>query len=138
MTSATYKARLKVIVYSILPTIFLIIIISLIAEIYLRFHYSGTEKITGVTDWEIGTYKKLTYYWDTYHPTLGWANLPGYMSDSRIPFKVTINQQGLRAQEEYSAMPRSGTTRIAMLGDSCTFGEDVDDDQTISHYFGYY
>jgi hypothetical protein len=122
------------VVFSLIPaTVALVAVLSL-SEVLLRHHFGKIERITGVAEWSTATFGALNYYWDTYHPLYGWTNLPGYRSDSRVPFSVTINSQGLRASREYALSPEAGTHRIAVLGDSCTFGEDVDDDQTLPYY----
>jgi hypothetical protein len=103
-------------------------------EIYLRVAFKRIERITGAAEWQVGQYGELTYRWDQYHPRYGWTNVPGYRSDDRIPFRVTINNQGLRGPRDYAPLPPSGVDRIAVLGNSCVFGEEVDDDHTIPHY----
>ena len=104
------------------------------AEFGLRRHYSDISQITGVAPWQTAEWEGLAYHWDVYHPSYGWSNLPGYRSDERIPFRVTINRQGLRAGREYSIQPSSGVSRIAVFGDSCVFGEEVDDGQTVTDH----
>jgi hypothetical protein len=101
------------------------------AEIALRLAYDRIEALTGVTAWETGRYEDLTYHWDRYDPTLGWTNLPGYESDERVPFRVRINAQGLRGERDTAPAAAPGVTRIAVLGDSTTFGEEVDDAHTV-------
>lgn len=101
------------------------------AEVGLRRSYGKIERITGVATWETAEWSGLTYYWDVFHPRYGWSNLPGYRSDESVPFTVTINDQGLRARKNYPRHPSPGVQRIALFGDSCAFGEEVDDDQTV-------
>jgi hypothetical protein len=103
-------------------------------ELSLRWQFGKIERITGAGEWEAGRFGDLTYHWDQYHPRYGWTNVPGYESDERIPFDVRINAQGLRAVRDYDPNPPDRVTRIALFGDSCTFGEEVDDDQTIAHH----
>lgn len=129
------EARAKLTVGAGLLTILVAIVI---AEIGLRMHYSKIERITGVVPWETAAWEGLTYFWDEYHPRYGWSNLPGYRSDERVPFKVTINDQGLRAQRNYSKRPPTGMKRIAVFGDSCTFGEEVHDHQTVPFHLEQY
>lgn len=43
---------------------------------------------------------------------------------------VTINAQRLRARREYAPQPPPGVTRVAVLGDSMTFGWGAEDDAT--------
>jgi len=124
----------KVILFSSLPVLLLALIVLVTAEVWLRTRYRTIASITGMNEWKEGTGNDLTFYWDKYHPTYGWTNLPGYRSDARVPFKVTINNQGLRGQRDYSLTRTKGMKRMAVLGDSFTFGEDVDDDQTLPVY----
>jgi len=102
-----------------------------VAELELRRRHQDISHITGVLPWRTAEWEGLTYYWDVFHPIYGWSNLPGYRSDGRVPFKVTVNQQGLRAKRDHSPHPAAGVRRIAVFGDSCVFGEEVDDDQTL-------
>jgi lysophospholipase L1-like esterase len=44
--------------------------------------------------------------------------------------RVTINGQRFRATREYATRPGPGVRRVAVLGDSMTFGWGADDDQT--------
>jgi len=44
--------------------------------------------------------------------------------------QVAINAQRLRARRVYAPAPPAGTTRLAVLGDSMTFGWGADDDAT--------
>lgn len=111
-----------------------LLIAIVIAEIGLRMHFGKIERITGVVPWETAAWEGLTYYWDEYHPRYGWSNLPGYRSDERVPFKVTINDQGLRGRANHSKRPPPGMRRIIVLGDSCVFGEEVNDDQTVPYH----
>ena len=113
----------------------IIVMLPLLAvEVALRIVYSRIERITGVGQFRKAEFGGLTYHWDRYHPRYGWTNVPGYRSDDQIPFQVTINQQGLRAATEYSIRPEPGVYRIAVLGDSCTFGEEVHDNETVPYY----
>lgn len=83
--------------FAAVPTLLLLSIVLVAAELLLRAKYDGVEQITGVADWQVGRFGELTYHWDRYHPSYGWTNIPGYVSDERVPFRVTINGQGLRA-----------------------------------------
>ncbi len=111
-----------------------ILVIFVVSEVSLRIAHGKIERITGAVEWEVASWKDVSYFWDKYHPLYGWTNLPGYRSDDRVPFKVTINNQGLRATEDYAPSPPDGVERIAVFGDSCTFGEEVDDGETLPAY----
>jgi len=43
---------------------------------------------------------------------------------------ISTNSQMFRGREEYQLSPRPGVSRLALLGDSMTFGEGVNDDET--------
>ena len=100
-------------------------------ELWLRSRYASVSEITGVAPWTTADYHGLSYHWDAYHPRYGWTNAPGYRSDERVPFGLQVNEQGLRASSDYLPRPPAGHRRVAVFGDSCTFGEEVDDDQTL-------
>ena len=119
------------IVYASIPGAALIVIAFVAAETWLRAKYESIGQITGVVEWETATFRGLRYFWDVYHPRLGWTNAPNYESDRSVPFELTINGQGLRAPRDYDSRPPEGTVRVAMFGDSCLFGEEVDDDETV-------
>jgi hypothetical protein len=132
--SVTDLSRRKRIVFSALPSLLSALVLIIAAEAYLRHKFDAIQHITGVAEWKTATWKTLTYFWDQYHPTFGWTNLPGYESDERVPFRVRINSQGLRADRDYELEPAPGIHRLAVLGDSSTFGEEVDDDATFPHF----
>jgi len=118
-------------VFSAIVAVAALVLATVCAEIALRCHYEKVSRITGVTEWSLDTWEGITYFWDEYHPRYGWTNVPGYKSDARIPFRVTINGQRLRATREYSPAPVRPLRRIAMFGDSSTFGEEVNDEETV-------
>jgi hypothetical protein len=107
-----------------------------VSEVGLRLRHGRIEEITGFAPWRVDRHLDLHYHWDRYDRQLGWTNLPGYRSDERVPFQVTINRRGLRAAGsiEYATRPAPGTTRVLVFGDSMTFGEEVDDDATLPHW----
>jgi hypothetical protein len=128
-------SRGKLLLFSVVPAVVLLLVVLVSAEFWLRHRYRNVASITGMNEWKSGAgFNELTFYWDLYHPVYGWTNLPGYRSDARVPFRVTINGQGLRGPRDYAPRPAPGVARIAVVGDSCTFGEGVDDDQTLPRY----
>jgi hypothetical protein len=125
------RIDLKKVSFALLPTLALVVVVAAVAEIALRFRNESTSAITGVTSWKTAQWKDLVYHWDTYHPLLGWTNLPGYRSGPEVPFEIAINSQGLRALREYPPRPTHDRRRLLIFGDSSVFGEEVDDDQTL-------
>jgi hypothetical protein len=71
----------------------------------------------------------------TYHSTRGWA-LKSNIRDLHV-FDGTVlntNSRGLRGKTEYDYLHTPGKHRIIALGDSFTFGAEVADNETYSHY----
>jgi hypothetical protein len=131
-------SRAKRIVFAAAPSVIVVVLAFVLGEIGLRLAYGRIERITGATEWSTATWEGFTYHWDQYHPRYGWTNRPGYRSDTSFPYTVTINNQGLRGNGDVAHRPAPGITRIAVFGDSCTFGEEVDDDETIPAYLEQY
>jgi hypothetical protein len=66
---------------------------------------------------------------------LGWLPRPGFDSAEWATnyVRVRINQQGLRANREYSTLPGGGIRRLAGYGDSFTFCSDVNFEDCWTH-----
>jgi GDSL-like Lipase/Acylhydrolase family len=81
-------------------------------------------------------HEEWTGKYSTYHPTRGWAMIPDVKNMTPFgPGKfVNTNSKGLRGVTEYAYARTPGKQRILVLGDSFTFGTDVSDDETYSHY----
>lgn len=127
-------SRLRSMLYALVPSASLVVLVAVAGELWLRARHGSVERITGATQWRTDSWQGLSYFWDQYHPILGWTNLPGYRSDSRVPFEIVINAQGLRAERDYAARPPPGVERVELFGDSCAFGEEVDGDATVSFH----
>lgn len=127
-------SRKKLILFSVIPSIVVLISFAAISEVGLRIKFRNIERITGIAGWKEVVNGVYTYYGDIYHPTRGWTNRPGYHSDASRPNKVVINSQGLRSHREFPLQPAFGVRRIAIVGDSFTFGDEVNDDQTLPYY----
>ena len=77
------------------------------------------------------TGRRIYYAFDDYHPTRGWALRPNLRDVPAFGGKtLSSNSRGLRGAREYSLVKPAGFSRIVVLGDSFTFGEDVGDDET--------
>ena len=75
----------------------------------------------------------LNYVLDDWNASRGWT-LKANLRD--VPFRgksVSSNSRGARGVQELSLVKPPGVTRIVVLGDSFTFGEEVGDDETYSH-----
>jgi len=78
--------------------------------------------------------KGLGYALDDWSPTRGWTLRPNLRD---VPFRGTIvnsNSKGIRGRTEFAYEKPPGVTRIVVLGDSFTFGEEVGDDETYAHH----
>jgi hypothetical protein len=71
------------------------------------------------------------YFFDEYHPTRGWALKPGLRDLTVFGDKrLSSNSRGVRGAAEHGLEREAGRTRIVVLGDSFTFGEEVSDAET--------
>ncbi len=61
----------------------------------------------------------------TIHPFLGWIPHPNFVKEDR-----RHNAQGIRANKEYGLQKSPDTIRIAVFGDSFTYGKEVGNDET--------
>lgn len=70
-----------------------------------------------------------------YHPTRGWALKPNIYDMKVYNNKIlNSNSRGIRSTAEYSYTKSPSKTRILVLGDSFTFGEEVSDNETYPDY----
>ena len=109
----------KRLVFTLVPTIFLLFLLELCVRIFF-----ADLVLEPVIPPQIGKYDA----------TLGWAKIPnsiGYSArtDERVVYK--INSHGFRDEETTHEKPK-GTFRIALLGDSRTFGYGVNLDDHFS------
>ncbi len=124
----------KKLLFALVPTLVLLVLLAAGGELGLRLAYDRVEQITGAVRWRGAGRSDERDGWDRYHPTRGWTNVPGFTGGADLPFRVTINEQGLRAFEPTPKAPPTNAVRLAVFGDSCTFGEEVDDDQNLPHH----
>lgn len=81
------------------------------------------------------SHREWTGKYAVYHPTRGWTLEPGIRNMSVFDGKIlNSNSRGLRENAEYEYERTPGKHRIVVLGDSFTFGAEVSDDETYSHY----
>jgi hypothetical protein len=77
---------------------------------------------------------EITFPFDRYDSARGWALRP-LLTDLTVfgDKALSSNSMGIRGKAEYSYQRSPETTRIAIFGDSFTFGDEVSDDETFSH-----
>ncbi|MEO8275530.1 MAG: SGNH/GDSL hydrolase family protein [Thermoanaerobaculia bacterium] len=84
---------------------------------WLRRHFAGAEP--------------YRFGFDRHHPIRGWTLAPGLRAMPVFAGKnLTTNSRGLRGAREFPVTKTPGVTRIALFGDSFTFGEGVGDEET--------
>lgn len=77
---------------------------------------------------------EVYYSFDVYHPTRGWALKPDLRdSDPYGPATLNSNSVGMRGLREYSERPPADRSRVVLIGDSFSFGEEVADSETFAH-----
>jgi hypothetical protein len=75
------------------------------------------------------------YKFDLYDPTKGWVSKPNLRDMQVFGDRVlNTNSRGLRGKREHNYEKPAGVTRILLLGDSFTCGDEVSDDETYAHY----
>ena len=82
---------------------------------------------------------EIFYSFDIYHPTRGWALAPNLHNVHMPVYRdklLNSNSRGFRATRDYQCDRTPGKKRILVFGDSFTFGEDVNDDETYSGLLG--
>ncbi len=101
----------------------------LLLELSLRIVFGRVEKITGVAEWS-----EADNLPDEYHPTLGWVLKAGFRPAPDDSIRVTTNAQRFRNATDFPVRPADGFRRLAVLGDSFVFGEEVDDEHTLPSF----
>src|SRR5688572_24754504 len=82
-----------------------------------------------------GASGRLQYEIDEWNARRGWA-LKANLRDVPVQRGKTLssNSRGVRGTAEHAEVKSPGVTRILVVGDSFTFGEDVGDDETYTHH----
>lgn len=77
------------------------------------------------------------YGFDRYDASTGWRPKSNIRNMRVFGDKLlNTNQEGFRGTRDFSLRRDTTKTRILLLGDSFTFGEDVSDDETYAHHLG--
>lgn len=78
---------------------------------------------------------EIYYSFDQYDETKGWITRPNLRDEIVFGNKIlNTNSHGLRGKTEFSFTRDPDLLRILVLGDSFTFGDEVNDDETYCHY----
>lgn len=124
------KEFLKVIIFFIVISEILFNIILLSPGLrYKEYEALYRRRWVGRCMKKAGIYYK--YGIDIYHPSRGWALRPNlYNLNYRKDKVINSNSKGVRGNIEYSYDKMQDKTRILILGDSFTFGEECSDNET--------
>ena len=75
------------------------------------------------------------YTFDRYDPSKGWMPKANLKDVKAFNQKIlNTNSKGLRGKKDFPYTKNKEKLRILILGDSFTFGDEVSDDETYSHY----
>ncbi|MHC4454360.1 MAG: SGNH/GDSL hydrolase family protein, partial [Planctomycetota bacterium] len=78
---------------------------------------------------------EIYHGFDMFDQTKGWKSKPDIKDWKVFEDKaLNTNSRGFRGKNEYSYGKNQNKTRIMILGDSYTFGEEVSDNETYSYY----
>lgn len=78
---------------------------------------------------------QIFYKFDIYDPSKGWILKPNLRDMKVFGDKVlNTNSKGFRGKKDFPYIKNKEKLRILILGDSFTFGDEVSDDETYSHY----
>jgi hypothetical protein len=138
----------RVFLKTVLSVVWLVALLEIAPRLFfatnLVMHQSVRRALLGNDDsswrlfWIVAhrQHEEWTGKYSIYHPVRGWAVMPNVRN--MTPFGkgklVNSNSKGLRGSDEYSYLRTPGKQRILVLGDSFTFGTDVADNETYSHY----
>ena len=123
--------------FGLVAAIFVAMVLEGLSRLFLAgVNPSGFDDASWRTHWLRSHAERgeLYYEFDVFDPRLGWMARPGLRDEPAFDGKVlNTNSLGLRGRTDPPLQKLSGTEpRILVLGDSFTFGEEVDDDETYS------
>ncbi len=101
----------------------------------LRLRLSGQDDASWRLDW-VARHRGSTGIWygfDAFDPTKGWISRPLLRDQPAFAGRtLSTNSLGLRGAREYAPAPPAGRTRVLLLGDSFTFGDELSDGETFA------
>ncbi len=116
--------------------------LALVAELVLRVALSSAQVIARLGP-ETDVSRRVMWYalhsgeaeiyyrFDRFDEKLGWTSKPSVPRRARVPQQtVNTNSAGFRGARDFALEKPPGVFRIAMLGDSFTFGDEVSDEET--------
>lgn len=120
------------------------ILLFVVFESLCRIVIGSSKLIDGISDSEsrlnwISRHRllgrEIIYEFDIFSPTRGWAVKPGLRNAVCFDNKaLNSNSKGIRGSVEYSYNKTHDKTRILILGDSFTFGDECSDIETYPFY----
>ena len=129
----------KVILWYVFFSLFLL-------EVFARIAYAIPATAKRLTTFDEGFWRRgwiekhkkskdFIYSFDLYDPVTGWRTQPD-IRDKKLweDKRLNTNDRGLRGTRNYNYEKPEDTTRILVLGDSFTFGEEVSDNETWPFY----
>lgn len=135
---------------TILFTVLYLLLIFFAVEVFCRvilasdaFFYKLHGPVQGLDDasqriqW-VKAYQRqnlVVHNFNNYSPSRGWGVVPGLKQLPVFDGKtMNTNSRGLRGAKEYSYERVPGKSRVVLLGDSFTFGDEVSDHETYVHH----
>lgn len=121
-----WRKTVRIWLLRLVPTIALIAISLVLAEVVLRWRASGQPRRTVQSEHDSPGHCE-------HDELLGWRLAPlanGRHKTSNFDVAIRINRHGLRADREYSYERRPHVARVVVVGDSFTFGHGVEAEET--------
>jgi hypothetical protein len=98
---------------------------------------AGHDEASSRLQWVRGRQRgrQFVYRFDVHDPLRGWGVQPGLRDLEVFDGKrLSTSSRGLRGAAERAYEKEPGVTRVVLLGDSYTFGDEVSDDETWAHH----
>ena len=100
-----------------------------------RTEWHHLHRIRWIKRQEEGREGQIYYSFDEYHPIYGWTLKKNIHSMAVFHEKIlNSNSIGCRGTQEYDVLKKKDILRIAVVGDSFSFGEEVGDHETFSYF----
>lgn len=129
---------LAVSVYGIVCVLFLELVVRLVLATPFMTRHRRFQDDLSWRRWWVRVHhpgQTMLYGFDRHDETKGWMPKPNLRDVPAFGDKLlSTNSRGLRGREEHAPAKRPGVSRVVILGDSFTFGDEVDDTETYPYY----